>query len=292
MNASWSSLDWRAWGIATHTHYVEVDSTQTAAHALAAGLADTELPLLVTCERQTAGRGRGNRHWLQQTGGLAFTVVLPIQPVGLAETVRGDWPRWWALWTGLALQATTASHLPGVACRLKWPNDLWIDGRKNAGILLETLRGRPETLVVGIGVNVNNRMREAPPGQTAVPISWSELGADVELPVVLGDFLQRWLPVPERPLLDLAACCERFARVDALVGSRLVVTSANAFRAGSDDPTRLEPAPLTAEDRPAEGAALVFYGAYQGIGHDGCLRLRTDDGRDLIFPTAEQVRVE
>jgi hypothetical protein len=141
-------------------------------------------------------------------------------------------------------------------------------------------------------MNVNNRMLEAPPGQAVVPISWIELGADVELPVVLGDFLQRWLPVPERPLLGLTECCEHFARVDALTGSRLVVTSANAFRPGTDDPTRWEPVTPAAGDRPAEDAALVYCGTYQGIGSDGCLRLRTDDGRDLIFPTAEQVRVE
>lgn len=292
VNREWSEVDWRAWGIATHTHYAEVESTQTASHALGADLTDADLPLLVTCDSQTAGRGRGQRSWLQQVGGLAFTVVLPLQVDALRGQAAGDWPRWWALWTGLCLQATAAELVPGGNSRLKWPNDLWIDGRKNAGILLETLRGRPQHLAVGVGVNVNNRILDVPAGQSAPPISWIELGGDAfDLPHVLGHFLQRWLPVPRRQLPDLAECCGRFERVDALSGERLTVVSSTAFVARKDDPRILEPLTRSADSEMVSGAAPLYTGLYDGIGRDGCLRLRQADGRVLVFPSAEQVRI-
>lgn len=292
MSREWNVVDWRAWGIATHTHYEEVGSTQTAAHALGAELADTDLPLLVTCASQTAGRGRGNRSWLQQVGGLAFTVVLPLQNDAIRAQPPGDWPRWWALWTGLCLQATAAELVPSGNCRLKWPNDLWIDGRKNAGILLETLRGRPQVLAVGVGVNVNHRILAVPAGQSAAPISWIQLSGDAfDLPQVLGHFLQRWLPVPGRQLPDLAECCGRFARVDALSGERLTVVSTTAFVARKDDPLTLEPITPHADSATLSGAAASYTGSYSGIGRDGCLRLREQDGRELVFPSAEQVRI-
>ncbi len=292
MSREWTEVDWCAWGIATHTHYEAVESTQTAAHALAAELAEADLPLLVTCESQTAGRGRGNRSWLQQVGGLAFTVVLPLQNDALRGQSQGEWPRWWALWTGLCLQATAAKLVPGGTCRLKWPNDLWIDGRKNAGILLETLRGRPQVLAVGVGVNVNNRILEVPAGQSVTPISWIELGGGAfDLPQVLGHFLQRWLPISGLELPDLAECCGRFARVDALSGKRLTVVSATAFVAREDDPLTLEPITQIAESATGSGAAPIYTGRYAGIGRDGWLRLREQDGRELVFPSAEQVRI-
>lgn len=292
MNSDWSEVDWRARGIATHTHYEEVESTQTAAHVLGAELAEADLPLLVTCDSQTAGRGRGNRAWLQQVGGLAFTVVLPLQNDALRAQPPGDWPRWWALWTGLCLQATAAEFVPGGNCRLKWPNDLWIDGRKNAGILLETLRGRPQVLAVGVGVNVNNRIQDVPIGQSAVPISWIELVGDAfKLPRVLGSFLQRWMPAPGRQLPDLAECCGRFAEVDALLGERLTVQSTTAFVAREDDPRTLEPITQSTDSETVSGAASLYTGLYAGIGRDGCLRLREQDGRELVFPSAEQVRI-
>ena len=292
MSRAWSAVDWPALGIATHRHFAEVESTQTAAHGLAAELPVTEMPLLVTCERQTAGRGRGNRAWLQEAGGLAFTVVLPLQNSVLSGRPRGEWPRWWALWTGLCLQATAAAWVPGGCCRLKWPNDLWIDGRKNAGILLETLRGRPQYLVVGVGVNVNNRIRQVPAGQTELPISWIEVGGEsFDLPQVLGDFLQRWLPVPGLGLPDLPECCERFEPNDALVGQRLTVISTTAFVVGRADPQVWVPVSHANDSEATAGAAAIYSGTYGGIGRDGCLRLRGEDGREWVFPSAEQVRI-
>ncbi len=127
----------------------EVDSTNdtamdSARHADADGL-------VVTAEFQRAGRGRQGRTWLSPPGeNLMFSVLLtgavPLQHE--AVTIAA----------GLAA-AEGIEDATGAECELKWPNDVLLDGRKVAGILVEIrspafARGR-QCMVVGIGINVN-----------------------------------------------------------------------------------------------------------------------------------------
>ena len=126
-------------------------STSDRALALAAEGA-AQLPLLVLAERQTAGRGRGANRWWSADGALTFSLVLEAPP----EQLPPDrWPQV-ALAAGLAVCEALQSLAPAAPMQVKWPNDVYLAGRKVAGILSESVPGWRDRLVVGMGVNVNN----------------------------------------------------------------------------------------------------------------------------------------
>lgn len=124
-------------------------STNTVAADLARqGAADGTL---VVTDDQHAGRGRMGRAWHAAPGqNLTVSLVLrPAMPVA-------EWPLVGfaaAVAAARALEARLLeAHLPGATVHVKWPNDLVLDGRKVAGVLLETA---PGALVLGLGLNVN-----------------------------------------------------------------------------------------------------------------------------------------
>ncbi|ROZ79159.1 biotin--[acetyl-CoA-carboxylase] ligase [Ramlibacter sp. WS9] len=125
----------------------QVDSTNT--ELMRRARAGRLEPVLLVAEQQTAGRGRLGRGWASQTGdSLTFSLGLPLAP---------------ADWSGLSLAVGVSlaeSLHPRV--QLKWPNDLWLDDRKLAGILIETASfGEPREAqryaVIGIGINIAER---------------------------------------------------------------------------------------------------------------------------------------
>jgi BirA family biotin operon repressor/biotin-[acetyl-CoA-carboxylase] ligase len=125
----------------------QIDSTNSELMRRArAGQLD---PVLLVAERQTAGRGRLGRDWQSETApqsqqsaaSLTFSLGLPLQPHD---------------WSGLSLAvglAVVQSLHPDL--RLKWPNDIWLEQRKLAGILIETTSvGQQRYVVIGIGINI------------------------------------------------------------------------------------------------------------------------------------------
>ena len=121
----------------------EIDSTNS--ELMRRARAGQMEPTLLVAERQTAGRGRLGRDWQSDTdAGLAtltFSLGLPLAPKD---------------WSGLSLAVglvVVQSLHP--ALRLKWPNDVWLDERKLAGILIETTSvGELRYAVIGIGINL------------------------------------------------------------------------------------------------------------------------------------------
>lgn len=147
----------------------EIDSTNRRAADLAASAA--ELPLLVVAERQTAGRGRAGKSWWASRGALTFSLL--IDPASLGMN-RATTP---ALSIAVALAACDAAAEAGVgAAMIKWPNDVLVGGRKLAGVLLEA--PRPDRLVIGVGMNVANRVGDAPPDVAATATSLADEGVD------------------------------------------------------------------------------------------------------------------
>jgi BirA family biotin operon repressor/biotin-[acetyl-CoA-carboxylase] ligase len=139
--------------VKTIDHHPSLGSTSDRAIELAAR-GDVELPLLVVADEQTAGRGRGTNRWLSSAGALTFSLVVEA-PAALLPQAR--WPEV-ALVAGLAVCRALKEFCPRSDLRVKWPNDVYLEGQKVCGILSESVTGWRERLVLGIGVNVNNRM--------------------------------------------------------------------------------------------------------------------------------------
>ena len=127
---------------------------------LASKLADegAEEGVIVTAEKQTRGRGRLGRRWFSPARtGIYVSIIL--RPKFRPEDAPGL-----SVMTALALADTIARWKPGLLVQIKWPNDLWVNGRKAAGILTELSAERDQInhVVVGVGINVNHKATDLP----------------------------------------------------------------------------------------------------------------------------------
>ena len=126
--------------------WVELAETPSTQAVAAEGVSAGEGPGAVLALHQTAGRGRFDRVWLSEPGAS----------LNLSLAMRGyaDHPEPWLVGMALAIAAAGSLH-----CRLRWPNDLVLDGKKLGGILTDIVQdpqGR-RIPVVGIGINLNQR---------------------------------------------------------------------------------------------------------------------------------------
>lgn len=196
-------------------HLRETGSTNDEARVLA--LAGAPHGTLVTAAAQTAGRGRQGRSWSAPPGRAL-----------LGSLVIRDHDELLSLRAGVAVAETV-----GPEAMIKWPNDVLLDGRKVAGILVE---GRPQEswAVLGIGINVAVREEDLP---LELRDRAGTLGLDPEavetvLEALLGS-LSQWLEqAPERVL-------DTVRSRDALRHRRLRWAGGEGVGAGLDERGRL-----------------------------------------------------
>ncbi|HEU5319212.1 MAG TPA: biotin--[acetyl-CoA-carboxylase] ligase [Methylomirabilota bacterium] len=210
-----------------------VDSTQTAAFALAADGAPDGTA--VVADTQRAGRGRQGRAWEDEPGAslLVSLVVRPALPLAALPQL--------SLAAAVAV-AEALAEAAGLPARLKWPNDVLVGGRKIAGILLESRlgSGRP-VVVIGIGVNLDQR---------GFPLSLAGQATSVRL-------------AGGRPLGREAALAAVLAAVDgwrARLEREGFAPVRERWRALADTlgrPVRVDDVEGTAVDLDADGALLV-----------------------------------
>lgn len=145
-------------------------STTTSTQDAAAGL---PVGSIVIADHQSAGRGRLDRRW-ESPPGAALLATFVVAPHPLASLAAG----------------VGAAEACGPRVRLKWPNDLLLDGRKLAGILVEIREGKA---LVGIGVNL-----------TGSPDGAAALGARdrAQLAEAISARLRHWLGAPRAELLE------------------------------------------------------------------------------------------
>ncbi len=108
---------------------------------------------VVVARRQSAGRGRQGRTWID-CGGLHLSVVIPPHP---AASQKG-----FSVWLGLMVVLALREEF-NLDARLKWPNDILVGERKLGGILLEKIAPGDGNLVAGMGLNIRTKMEEFPP---------------------------------------------------------------------------------------------------------------------------------
>ncbi|MGE0193511.1 MAG: biotin--[acetyl-CoA-carboxylase] ligase [Planctomycetota bacterium] len=133
---------------------VEHQPVVTSTHDIAAARlrAGASPPLVVVADEQTAGRGREGRRFHSPPGGLYASLLVAASPlVEPAPLVAAA-----AVAVAEALEALGARDV-----EIKWPNDVWIGGRKVSGILLERVEGG-ERALVGIGINLARVPLELP----------------------------------------------------------------------------------------------------------------------------------
>lgn len=145
---------------------IEVVTKATSTNALVAerARAGAAPGLVIVAEHQTAGRGRLDRTW-ETPAHAALTFSFLVRPAPLPPS---HWP-WLPLLAGYAVHQALRGIAP---TRLKWPNDVLIDGRKLAGILVELVdTSAGQAAVVGIGINVSTTQAELPvPTATSLAI--------------------------------------------------------------------------------------------------------------------------
>lgn len=243
----------------THKAFVEIDSTNEEARRL--GEAGEVGPVWITAEMQTAGRGRRGRAWESPSGNFMGTLFLRPQcsPRKAAEL---------SFVAAVAVHDAVAALLPPDLrpdLRLKWPNDLLHNGRKCAGILLESsgIAGAELAwLAIGMGINLARH-----PDNVEYPAtSLAALGVgDVRPMDALGALatafdarLRQW-----RDVQGFAAIREAWLARAAGLGGAITVRLADE----------------------------TFTGTFEGLAPDGALEVRTDGGAlrsvsagDVFFP--------
>lgn len=207
-------------------------------------------PTLLVAEAQSAGRGRLGRDWrgaARPGDALTCSLGLPLAPRN---------------WSGLSLAvglALAESLHPAIG--LKWPNDLWWQGRKLAGVLVETagagVPGAPRSVVIGFGLNIAPLADEG----LATPPAWlQQLLPEVDAPGALlrvAAPLARMLRAFEQS--GFAPLAERYAARDVLAGQAVRLSDGS------------------------EGVAL-------GVGGGGELLVQTGDGLRQVYSAEVSVR--
>lgn len=212
-------------------------------------------PTWFTATRQTAARGRRGRTWIAPKGNFGATVSVPIQDATTAA--------FRSFVAALALAEALDAFLDADRITLKWPNDVLVDGRKIAGILLESLSAQNRIWGVAIGIGVN--LAEAP------PLSSLEEGAvsPVSLAAVSGQIV-----TPDAFLTHLAAAFAHWETTLREQGFPAIRTAwlARAAKLGEVITAR------TVRDS--------FTGTFDTVDDAGQLVLKTAEGR-ISVPAAD-----
>ena len=170
----------RIFGKKIYRHHC-LSSTMEKARELAAK-GEQEGTVVVT-GTQSKGRGRWGRSWFSPAGGLYFSLILRPEKKKLIKPIP--------ILAGLSLKRAI-KKVTGIASRMKLPNDILIDGKKVAGILLEK---KDLFLILGIGINTNIEEEELKefPGTSLAHLTGKKIGNKKLLRTFLQDFEESYI---------------------------------------------------------------------------------------------------
>jgi len=246
--------------------YDELISTNVTAHEMA----DSGAPegTAIIADSQTGGKGRRGRSWFSPPGDNIYTSVILRPPVSPDRAPQ------LTLVAAVALAETISCSLAGVPpvktnlkARIKWPNDILVEGKKCAGILTEmkAYEGRVLHVVLGVGINVNLDAQYLP--EELSPFASS-------LFIMAGQFFPR-IPILQSLYINMENWYKKY--LDA--GFPAIRERWNRLSAVTGRSVRAASSPGT-ENGYEEGIAL-------GINNEGALMLRKDDGRIVDISAGE-----
>ncbi len=142
----------------------EIDSTNEYLKNLAKQRNLTEGTVVVT-EFQSKGKGQRGNTWQSEAGVNGLFSCL-LQPKGL----RPDQLSAISFLVGLAVRAVVQKYAPDKVVTVKWPNDIMVENKKVAGILIENMLGEPVNSIIGIGMNINQKVFNLLPDATSMSL--------------------------------------------------------------------------------------------------------------------------
>jgi BirA family transcriptional regulator, biotin operon repressor / biotin---[acetyl-CoA-carboxylase] ligase len=180
---------------------------------------------VLLAETQTRGRGRAGRAWVSPPDvNLHFTLVLYPAPEGLRPLAYVT-----PLAIAEAVEQVTASRGAALRADLKWPNDVLVNGRKVAGVLIETTANQEgETVaLVGAGINVNLDVAAYPEIEDIATSLKVELGFELPREEVLAAFCNRFEALYEQSLTGSRDPFEAWRKRLVTLGSEVVAGGAS-----------------------------------------------------------------
>jgi BirA family biotin operon repressor/biotin-[acetyl-CoA-carboxylase] ligase len=243
-------------------HYVNVVSTNKLAKDLIEN--GTIEGTIVIADEQSAGKGRHDRTWWSPLGGLYMSLVIDLNFPPEETPLLG-------LLAGCAI-VESIETLAGLKPRLKWPNDVMLNGKKMGGILCELVEKKDKkySVILGIGINQNISLGEIPlelqDNSTSIKV---ELGLDTSrerlIALIINSIDSRLYQAESKSSLKFIV--QEWAEVTSTIGKYVEIMT---------------------EKRNFKGDAI-------GISDIGSLRLSTDEGvidistGDVIHLGAEKI---
>lgn len=227
-------------------------TNEEALHWAEAGAADLSL---VLAEEQTAGRGRHGRRWhTPPASALAVSLILRPRPAEIR------WPARVTALGALALWQVLHTWDAKIQVGIKWPNDVLVNGKKVAGVLVETIweSDRPQAFVLGMGVNV---FKAALPPLSDLDFPATTLEHEMEQP-------------PDRPRL-LRAWLEALLEWREHLGEPVFLQTWESALLWREHLIEVQ----TGEH--------VLTGRWLGLEEDGRLRMQTPSGETYLLPFGE-----
>lgn len=174
-----------------HRHHRVTDSTNARARELVE--AGAPGGTVVTAAEQTAGRGRQGRSWTAPPGkALLYSAVLrPLDERHLLLPLA----------VPLAVCEAAEQLAPDIECAIKWPNDIWLNERKLAGVLIEA-KPQDGWAVIGVGLNLSIAPDEFPPELRETATSLGAGATAAAAREVLNAALDRWGAAERDSVLD------------------------------------------------------------------------------------------
>lgn len=237
-------------------YFEETESTNIIAREIAGSVGEGTV---VIAESQTGGRGRMGRKWISPEGGIWLSIIIKpkIQPLYASRIT---------LLAGVSVAKTIRGY--GLAAKIKWPNDVLINGKKVCGILteIEAEIDLIDFCVVGIGIDANVDTESFPEEfrETSTSLK-KELGSEIDrvefVQRLLGEFESLYLKFQKD---GFSPILEEWRNMSATIGEWVKITT----------------------------QARTIYGEAIGVDSEGALVLETGDGKleKIVAGNCEHLR--